>query len=302
VRDRKSLSGRGKSGDCNNPLIEVGMRTPVLLAVLLTTAAGVAHAQSLNVPSNAPVPPPPPTRPEAGTQFTVGAGIGITPDYMGSDDYQPVPLWHLRADDLLGPTTYVDLLGLRLTSNLMPHEHLRLGPLVEVIRKRGSVDNDRVDDMDNVDPSVMLGITAGWDFIAEPQRGLGIAVDARGDVAHGHGFLVTPRLHGRHALGAGLSLSGSLSTTWASEDFMSDYFGVDGADARRSGLDEYDADSGFRDVSLGLGLAYAITPRFDVSLLGAYQRLVGDAEDSPIVDDEGNANQFFGGVLVNYRF
>ena len=33
-----------------------------------------------------------------------------------------------------------------------------------------------------------------------------------------------------------------------------------------------------------------------------YTRLVGDAEDSPVVDDEGDENQFFGGVLVKYSF
>jgi outer membrane scaffolding protein for murein synthesis (MipA/OmpV family) len=39
-----------------------------------------------------------------------------------------------------------------------------------------------------------------------------------------------------------------------------------------------------------------------VAVLGTYARLLGDAEDSPIVDDVGDANQFFGGALINYRF
>jgi outer membrane scaffolding protein for murein synthesis (MipA/OmpV family) len=36
--------------------------------------------------------------------------------------------------------------------------------------------------------------------------------------------------------------------------------------------------------------------------LAAYSRLLGDAEDSPIVDDRGSANQLLGGVLLNYTF
>jgi outer membrane scaffolding protein for murein synthesis (MipA/OmpV family) len=33
-----------------------------------------------------------------------------------------------------------------------------------------------------------------------------------------------------------------------------------------------------------------------MGLLG-YKRLIGDAEDSPVVEDEGEANQFSGGCL-----
>ena len=33
-----------------------------------------------------------------------------------------------------------------------------------------------------------------------------------------------------------------------------------------------------------------------------YDRLVGDAEDSPIVDDGGSRDQFTGGVSVAYQF
>jgi outer membrane protein len=33
-----------------------------------------------------------------------------------------------------------------------------------------------------------------------------------------------------------------------------------------------------------------------------YKRLVGDAEDSPVVDDEGDANQFVAGAFAIYKF
>ena len=33
-----------------------------------------------------------------------------------------------------------------------------------------------------------------------------------------------------------------------------------------------------------------------------YTRLVGDAEDSPVTDDAGDPNQFFGGILVVYKW
>ena len=39
-----------------------------------------------------------------------------------------------------------------------------------------------------------------------------------------------------------------------------------------------------------------VTPRFRAA------SQLGDAADSPIVDDAGDANQFRAGVLVNYTF
>ena len=83
---------------------------------------------------------------------------------------------------------------------------------------------------------------------------------------------------------------------------MSDYFGIDAADARRSGLDQHDADAGFKDIAIGGAVLHDLTERLQVGLLARYARLVGDAADSPIVDDEGSANQFFAGLLVGVRF
>jgi outer membrane protein len=271
------------------------------IAVALALGApSPACAQSLDVPAPADLPVP--AAVERGPRSTVGLGVGLAPDYEGSEDYRLVPLWQARVSDLYGPTTFLELFSTRLTSNLVPHRNLRLGPMLQYIPKRGSVDNDRVDDLENVDASVMLGVTGGWDFLVEPTRSFGVFVEARGDVAEDHGWLVTPGLRGRMPLAERLSLAGSLSTTWASEDYMSAYFGIDDADAERSGLDGYDADASFKDVALAAALTYDLTELFQIGLLGRYARLLDDAADSPIVDDEGDANQLFSGVLVNVRF
>ena len=82
---------------------------------------------------------------------------------------------------------------------------------------------------------------------------------------------------------------------------MDAYFGIDGRDAERSGLDEYDADEGFKDVGANASLSYLITQHWDVTGIAAYRRLVGDAEDSPVTE-EGSANQWYGGLLFNYHF
>lgn len=50
------------------------------------------------------------------------------------------------------------------------------------------------------------------------------------------------------------------------------------------------ADEGFKDVSFGGVLSYRFLERWSVVALRTYARLLGDA------------NQFFGGALINYRF
>ena len=50
---------------------------------------------------------------------------------------------------------------------------------------------------------------------------------------------------------------------------MKAYFGVDSADASRSGLDEYNADAGVKDVGLNAVVSYLITPRWDVTGIAA---------------------------------
>ncbi len=102
----------------------------------------------------------------------------------------------------LWPTTYVDLFATKLTSNLLPHPHLRFGPLVEYIPKRGHVENNAVDDLQNVDPAVMLGGLLGWDFVDEPAQAVGVELQVRGDVAEGHGYLASPAVRLRHFAGA----------------------------------------------------------------------------------------------------
>jgi outer membrane scaffolding protein for murein synthesis (MipA/OmpV family) len=221
--------------------------------------------------------------PALAVEWTIGAGAGYAPDYEGSADYEAVPFWSLRAAGLYAPTTYVDIVATKLTSNLVPHPNLRLGPLVEYIPRRGHVQNNAVDDLKNVDPARILGGLLGWDFVDTPAQTLGVEVQARVDVADGHGYLVTPAVRLRRAFAAQLSLAGALVGIYASGAYMSDYFGIDAADAARSGLHRYDANAGFKDAGFDLVFGFGQGPGWQARLIGRYRRVLDDAADSPIV-------------------
>ena len=228
-------------------------------------------------------------------KLELGFGPGFAPDYEGSEDYEVVPVPYALAQWASGE--YVHLLGNKLKANLLDDDMWRLGPMLEYISSRADVDNNRVDDLKNVDASVMLGVFVG----AEIDR-WNASVEMRQDVADGNGFLLT--LNGGYNLPIDeqLKLGFGVSTTYADGDYMNTYFSIDGGDSRRSGLKKDDADSGFKDVGLNLSADYNFYENWSVMGLFRYTRLLGDAEDSPVVDDEGDENQLFGGVLVKYSF
>jgi outer membrane protein len=278
------------------------MRTSALVGTVAMIGASLASGLALAQPAGTGGAAVGDTEPGQGISFTLGAGLGVAPDYEGSDDYEGVPFWNLRAGNLYHPETYVQVLGPRLLSNFLPDDHWRLGLAGQFIKKRDDVENNQVDDLNSVDASVMLGLIAGYDVLATPQKDLVLEVEGRQDVAGGNGFLGTIRGRYGSRLAERWRFDSQVSTTWASEDYMSSYFGIDAGDAARSGLDQYSADAGFKDVSFGASLDYRFLERWSASVTATYTRLIGDAEDSPVVDDVGNENQLFGGVLINYRF
>ena len=239
--------------------------------------------------------------PAAAADFTVGIGVGAAPDYEGSDDYQGVPTWLISADDLYHPDTHVTLAGPILRSNFVPHPNLRAGLSGQYIPERDDVEDDDVDEMESVDAAFLLGGIFGWDFFSSPEIEFAALLDLRYDVASDNGYLITPRLSYANRLSNRVSIGGELFSNYASEDYMDEYFGVSAADAARSGLDTFDADAGFKDVGLTASVNYRFAEKWSVSLLGGYARLLGDASDSPVVDDRGDANQLFLGFTLNYR-
>lgn len=227
--------------------------------------------------------------------LTIGAGGGIAPDYEGSKDYGLIPYGMIRVQR--GPY-WAALTGPELKANVLPSEKFQLGPLVHYRGERGDVSNDAVDSLEDTDVAVEVGAFAqvdldGW--LAEASFGQ--------DVAGGHkGFLADLGLGYRFELSEALSLTTMASTSYASGGYMSAYFGIDRADAIRSGLDEYDADGGFKDVGVSVNAHYALTESWALNSIVGYKRLLGDAADSPIVEDEGNANQFLAIVGLSYTF
>jgi outer membrane protein len=80
------------------------------------------------------------------------------------------------------------------------------------------------------------------------------------------------------------------------------YFSISPAESIASGLPVYDAKGGLRSVGAGAQARYQWNPQWATNAFVEFERLLGDAEDSPLVAVRGSANQVTVGLGIAYSF
>ena len=229
-------------------------------------------------------------------EVSVGLGVGAAPQYEGSEDYSAVPIPYV--DVKWSNHMSINLLGNKAKVNLIPSPIWRGGVIGEFIPERAEVDDNQIDDLDDVDAALMLGGFFGFEY-----QNWSASIEAMADVADGNDGAIVRLLGGyKIPIDQAWSVSIGAFTTWADDDYMEAYFEIDPANAARSRLSTFDAESGLKDVGLNLTVSYKPWEHVGFMGLARYTRLLNDAEDSPVVDDEGDANQFSAGILVFYKF
>ena len=91
--------------------------------------------------------------------------------------------------------------------------------------------------------------------------------------------------------------------SWASGNYMDTYFGVTDAEASASGsrLSAYDPSPSFKTAGLEARVSYAFSQNTRLHVQAGWDRFIGDAADSPIVE-AGSKDQFSIGAGLTYRF
>ena len=285
----------------NHREVDLGLVLAVVIAVLGFTPR-VASAQERPPDYHAA------QRGEAGggMHVRVGAGTGARPDYEGSNSYVPFPIGTLKVwwDD----GRYTELVGaqssgsaLRLAGNLIPNFPIEFGPVLQYRMKRDNVKSGRVDALGQVDAAVEAGATVAY---RAEQWVLGATwVYDISDKYEGHLLELSGGYEEKLSGNLGISLTAA--STWASDGYMDTYFGVSAAEAAViPGYTTHNPDAGFKDVGGRLVLDWAGDNWGGWKLLTtvSYFRLMGDAKDSPVVEESGDANQFFGGLMGTYEY
>ncbi|TKI08355.1 MipA/OmpV family protein [Martelella alba] len=95
-----------------------------------------------------------------------------------------------------------------------------------------------------------------------------------------------------------LTLLPGVGAGWASGKQNDYYFGVSSHEARRSGLEQYQADDGWSPY-LEVTALYAVTDNWQAMLMARYTRLSDEVKDSPMVDASSTT---LIGAGITYRF
>jgi outer membrane protein len=89
------------------------------------------------------------------------------------------------------------------------------------------------------------------------------------------------------------------SVTWADDKQMQAFYGVTPTQSAASGFATYSADAGWQNAALELGGDWNLVGPWHLVSGVAYQRLLGNAADSPLTQDK---NQWSGLVGLSYKF
>jgi outer membrane protein len=239
-----------------------------------------------------------------GYDHIVGGVAVAVPDYEGSDDQTfavaPVAKWKYSKNQ------YLLLQGNKGYWNFSNHNNLEVG--VKGVYRLGrddDVDDSVVKLMREVDDSIELGAFIGWaeTFDNNPRHRFNATLGITQDVSDGHdGYVIeASAVYWRPvARPFDIGLRGGVS--YASDDYMSSYFGVSTADSIASGLPTFSAGSGFKDVSLSLMGVFHFSPKWHLGAGINYKRLLNDASDSPVVDIRGSEDQWIAGLALLYTW
>ncbi|WP_282605669.1 MipA/OmpV family protein [Pelagibius sp. Alg239-R121] len=232
--------------------------------------------------------------------FELGAGAGIGPDYEGSDDYEftALPIIDVSWKDRIRLTTKGGP-GLIGTPYRDDSFSVDIGLFYDGGRDQD--DNDALRGLGDLDVGAVAMARLGYAF-GPLEAGLEMTRDLTGDR---DGMTATAELeYGVALFDDQLHLGVTPYITWANGDYMDNTFGISASQSASSlrGLTQYNAGSGLKDAGLSVNLGYQITDNISAFGGAEYSRLLGNAADSPLVADEGSANQFGAFLGLSYRW
>ncbi len=228
--------------------------------------------------------------------LTLGLGAQVAPKYPGADNYGigPMPIFDLRRPDQ--PITYESADDGAGFGILGRDSVINFGPALRFQSKREEDD---------------VGAAVG---------DVGFTVEVGGfvEVLPSRNFRIRAEL--RKGLGGHRALTGSLGADvifrddqnyifsigprvrWADNKYHDRYFGVTPAVAGATGLAALDPDGGIYAVGGIANFPHRLGRNWGVQAYAGYDRLVGDAADSPIVRAFGSRDQFSGGAGLWIEF
>lgn len=223
--------------------------------------------------------------------FTLGAGGSVAPGYFGSDTYEVGPAG--RLNDIYLRWGRVEL------GNPDP-DAIEMGFGVRgsfrYIAERSADDYSELRGMTTIDPALELGAgiaytQPSYEVFADVRYGIGGHESAVGEI--GMDLISRPMDN--------LTLSGGPRLFLGSDDYAQTYFGVTAAEAATSFFGSYEAEGGLLGTGVELRADYDLGGPWGLTGAVRYDRLTGDAADSPITA-LGSEDQVSASIVATRRF
>jgi MipA family protein len=229
---------------------------------------------------------PPPDAPMRGDfELVAGGGISHGPRYLGSDEQRTRALPFIAARWSNGWFAGIGGVGWRYSAGGPFSAGVRLGADFG----REEDDANALRGLGDIKRRPEIGAFASWRIVGPVSLGTSFRYGSGND---SKGLLADLSLRGALPLGGGHRLFGGATATWANREWTQGYFGIDAAQAARSGYAPYSPEAGWRDVAFNVGWGWQVMPQLGVQLGVGGRRLVGDAASSPIVRDRDGTSVF----------
>lgn len=176
--------------------------------------------------------------------------------------------------------------------------NFRVGPTGKIKRYRHEGDDAALRGLGNVDWTVELGGFVEY-WVAPWLR---TRAELRNGIGGHHGLVADFSADAVYNFAPQWTLAGGPRMTLASSAAVDPYFSISAAQSVASGLPVYTAKGGVRSYGAGAQLRYAFNPRWETYTYVEYERLTGNAANSPLVTVRGTRDQVAAGLGLTYSF
>jgi outer membrane scaffolding protein for murein synthesis (MipA/OmpV family) len=230
-------------------------------------------------------------------KLVVGATGMVAPDFEGSKDlmFRALPIISLGK---AGPEARFTSRNDNISLSLFDNGRVRAGATGKIVFQR---DEDDADELEGLD-EVRWGVELGGFAEVYPIDWLRVRGELRHGIRSHSGVVADVAVDAFMDVTDTVRVSAGPRISWATADYFEAYYGVDASESVASGLSEYDPDGGLKSIGIGGAYDWQTTEKLTTSFFAEYERLMGSAADSSLVEEEGSPNQFTFGVSAAYRF
>ena len=237
---------------------------------------------------------------DTGWHYDLQLGIETEPTYAGSAsndteaDIGAKALYRTKA----GHRFFLSLGQLGAIYSISPNTQLLA--FLESEEGRDSSDDPILEGLDDIDSTIEGQFTLAHRF-GNSTLFATLQPDLAGDANKG----IVWFLGGTYdwlSEGGKWRLASSLDISGGDSEYMMTEFGITAAESQRTGYSTYTPSSGLKSATLGLSAEYYINDRLSILNTIELENYLGDAKDSPLVDDLGDSTTIEASAVLRWRF